>query len=79
MNNKMISGLGKFIRYKRENSLQKNSLNSFALNNDIEPAILSRIENGKQDIKFNILVKIAKGFNLKTSELIAEFENSQFF
>lgn len=72
-------GLGKFIRYKRENSLQKTSLNSFAFNNDIEPAILSRIENEKQDIKFNVLTKIAKGFNLKTSELIAEYENSQFY
>ena len=71
--------LGKFIRYKREHSLQKISLNSFAINNEIEPAILSRIENEKQDIKFNVLAKIAKGFNLKTSELIAEFENSQFY
>lgn len=38
------------------------SLNKFAINNDIDPAILSRIENLKQDIKMGILTKIANGF-----------------
>lgn len=51
---------GKFIRYKRESVGY--TLNKFAIENDIEPAILSRIENLKQDIKFGILVaKITVG------------------
>jgi len=63
---------GKFIRSKRESVGY--TLNKFAIENDIEPAILSRIENLKQDIKFGILVKIAKGFNSTPAEFLAEFE-----
>lgn len=64
--------LGKFIKYKR--LLSGTTLNKFAIENDIEPAILSRIENLKQDIKIGILVKIANGFNITPSELLCEFE-----
>lgn len=64
--------LGKFIKNKR---LQTGTtLNKFAIENDIEPAILSRIENLKQDIKIGVLVKIAKGFNMMPSEFLSEFE-----
>ena len=41
--------IGNFIRRKR--TLLGKTLNNFAIDNDIEPAILSRIENNKQDIK----------------------------
>ena len=51
---------GKFIRLKREVLIPKVSLNKFALENDIEPAILSRIGTQKQDIKLNILAKALK-------------------
>ena len=54
--------LGTYIRKKRE-SLNI-SLNEFALMTDVDPAILSRIENLKQNIKLNVLEKIALGFNL---------------
>ena len=66
--------LGKFIRFKRV-SLGE-TLNGFAINNDIEPAILSRVENEKQDVKLGVLTKIANGFNLTVSELLAEYEQT---
>lgn len=50
------------------------TLNSFAINNDIDPAILSRIENLKQDIKLQVLRKIAEGFNMTPAEFLLEFE-----
>ncbi len=64
--------LGKFIRQKRE--ALKVSLNEFAFENDVDPAILSRIENLKQNIKLNVLIKIAQGFNQSPAEFLAEFE-----
>ncbi len=66
---------GKYIREKRK-SIGK-TLNGFAIENDIEPAILSRIENQYQDIKLNILIKIANGFNKSAGEFLTEYENSQ--
>ena len=64
--------LGKFIKNKR--LLAGITLNKFAIENEIEPAILSSIENSKQDIKVGILVKIANGFNTTPSKLLSEFE-----
>lgn len=66
--------IGKFIKNKRL-SINK-TLNSFALDNDIEPAILSRVENMKQDIKLGVIIKIAKGFNTTPAEFLTEFEKS---
>ena len=65
--------LGKYIKNKRVN--MSKTLNSFAIENDIEPAILSRIENLKQDIKLNVLVKISYGFGMTPAEFLLEFEN----
>lgn len=64
--------LGKYIRAKRET--MKVSLNEFAFSNDIDPAILSRIETLKQNIKVNVLEKIAQGFNKTPAEFLTEFE-----
>lgn len=66
---------GKFIKNKR--LLTGSTLNKFAIENDIEPAILSRIENLKQDIKLGILTKIANGFNVTPAELLMEFEKEK--
>jgi transcriptional regulator with XRE-family HTH domain len=63
---------GKYIRNRR--LALGVSLNQFAFDCDIDPAILSRIENLKQNIKLNILEKIAKGFNCTPAEFLAEFE-----
>ena len=68
--------IGLYIRSKREQ--MGLSLNEFALDNDIDPAILSRIENQKQGIKLNILIKISKGFLKTPAEFLTEFENSKF-
>jgi len=67
---------GKYIKQKRINS--KMSLNKFALSIDVDSAILSRIENLKQNIKLNVLVNIANGFGQTPAELLHEFENSDF-
>ena len=71
--------LGKFIRYQRKLMYPEWSLNKFAIENDIEPAMLSRIENLKQDISHSAMKKIAKGFRLKLSELIDLYEKSEFY
>jgi len=65
--------LGNYIRLRRQ-AIAK-SLNEFAIDNDVDPAILSRIENLKQDIKMNVLKKIANGFSQTPAELLHDFEN----
>lgn len=65
--------LGIYIKEKRQE--KGYSLNSFAIANDIDSAILSRIENLKQNIKLNVLEKIAKGFDKTPAEFLLEFEN----
>lgn len=66
--------LGSYIRKKRE---EKNiSLNKFAVDYEIDTAILSRIERNLQDIKLNTLVKIANGFDLLPSELLKGYEKT---
>ena len=67
--------LGKYIKIRRE--MFGKTLNGFAIENDIEPAILSRIENLRQGIKLNILAKIAKGFGKTVGEFLIEYENSK--
>ncbi len=64
--------LAKFIRNSREKTGL--SLNSFSYKNGIEPSTLSRIENGKLEVKMSTLTKIAKGFELKPSEFLNKFE-----
>lgn len=66
--------LGTYIRNRRKEIAK--SLNEFAVDIDVDPAILSRIENLKQDIKMNVLKKIASGFNKTPAEFLTEFENS---
>jgi len=65
--------LGKFIKLKRE--VQGISLNKFAFETEIDPAILCRIENLKQGIKISIIEKIAKFYKQTPAEFLLEFEN----
>lgn len=61
--------------YIKERRLEKGvSLNEFCFENEIEPATLSRYENGKRGISLMNLVKIASGFNQSLSEFLADFE-----
>ena len=55
------SDLGKFIKTKRQH--KGLSLNKFAMEAEIDPAILCRIENLKQGIKLDVLEKIALTFD----------------
>ena len=64
--------LGTYIKEKCLS--MKKTLNSFAIENEIEPAILCRIENLKQDIKLDVLRKIANGFGKTAGEFLIEFE-----
>ncbi len=67
------SKLGEYI--KKERLKLGVSLNEFSIVNDIDPAILSRIENLKQDIKLNVLRKISNGFKKSPGEFLMDFEN----
>jgi transcriptional regulator with XRE-family HTH domain len=61
--------------YIKQRRLEKGvSLNEFALDNDLEPATLSRYENGKRAINLMNLVKIANGFNQTLAEFLNDFE-----
>jgi len=65
--------LGKFIKFKREQTGL--SLNKFAIEAEIDPAILCRIENSKQGIKINVLDNITKALNTTPAKFLTEFEN----
>lgn len=67
------SDLGKFIKFKREKLGL--SLNKFATEAEIDPAIICRIENLKQGIKVNLLENIAKVFGTTPAKFLEEFEN----
>lgn len=69
--------LGLYIKNKRIQEAK--SLNEFAFENDVDPAILSRIENLKQDIKLGVLKKIARGFGLTPAEFLRDFEKTNSY
>ena len=63
--------LGKRVKYLREQT--KESLNSFVLNRGgLTTATWSRIENGKFDIKFSTLIKVAALLNITVNELLKD-------
>lgn len=64
--------VGKTIKEQREK--QNLSLNIFAFENNLQKSLLSRIENGKNEIKILSLWKIAKGLNMPLSKLIEIIE-----
>lgn len=66
------SELGTYI--KNERLRLGFSLNQFAIECDVDSAILSRIENLKQDIKMNVLQRISLGFGYTPAEFLAKFE-----
>ena len=66
------SQLGKFIKEKRQQ--RGLSLNKFATEAEIDPAILCRIENLRQGIKLDILEKITFALDMKLSKFLAEYE-----
>lgn len=70
---KVLNALGEIIKSLRES---KNiSLNIFAFENDLQKSLISRTENGKSEIKFISLCKIAQGLDIKTSQLMKNLED----
>ena len=65
-----LEKLGAHIKSLREKTGK--SLNSFAMEKGgITSATLSRIENGKVDVRLNTLIKIAALFEINISELLS--------
>ena len=67
---KILKALGKKLKKIREN--KKISLNSFAFENGITSATLSRIENGIVDPKFITLVKITTALEVPLDQILKE-------
>ena len=68
--------LANYLKFIRKQKYIK--LNSFANKNGIEPSTLSRIENNLLEIKISVLEKIAKGYGKTPSQLLKDFEESEF-
>lgn len=66
------SELGTYI--KNERLKLGLSLNKFAIESEVDSAILSRIENLKQDIKMNVLQKIAHCLGYTPAKFLTKFE-----
>ena len=64
--------LGKFIKLKRVQAGL--TLNKFATEAEIDPAILCRIENCKQGIKISVLENISKALKTTPAKFLIEFE-----
>lgn len=62
-----------FMKLKRQGTGK--TLNGFALDADIDSAILSRIENKKQGVKFEVLEKFVAALNMTLTEFFNEYEN----
>lgn len=69
---------GLFIKSKRERMYPELSLNEFALNIGVDSSTLSKIENQKQGMNKNTMVKFACGFNMLLSDFIREYELSDY-
>jgi transcriptional regulator with XRE-family HTH domain len=54
------------------------SLNTFCFDNNIEPATLSRYENGKRRISLENLTKIAQAFKQTPAEFLTDFEKTLY-
>lgn len=66
--------LGMFVRNKRK--MLAKSLNNFAFDCGVEPATLSKFEQGKSDILLGNFLKIINGFQQSPTEFFSEFEKS---
>lgn len=64
--------IGKVILKKRT-ELGK-GINKFSFEYDIGNGLLSRLENGKSDIKISTLWKLANAFDIKFSDLAMQIE-----
>ncbi len=64
--------LGRYLKTLRES--KGVSLNSFAYENDLTTATVSRIENGLVDTKFCTLIKYARGLQIPLDAILSQLE-----
>jgi len=63
----LLQAIGKVVLAQR--SALSKGINKFSFEYDIGNGLLSRLENGKSDVKISTLWKLANAFNLKFSDL----------
>lgn len=68
----LLKAVGKAVFKKRSET--KKGINKFSYEYDIGNGLLSRLENGKTDVKITTLFKIAHAFGMKFSDLAILFE-----
>ena len=77
IDNIFMNYIDELTKYTKKRRLEaKYSLNKFCFDAEIEPASLSRYENGQRKISLEALIKIAKVYNQSLSEFLKDFENS---
>ncbi len=64
--------LGRYLKTLRES--KGVSLNTFAYENDLTTATVSRIENGLVDTKFCTLIKYARGLQIPLDSILSQLE-----
>lgn len=68
----LLCAVGKIIHKKRQ--LIKKGINRFSFEYDIGNGLLSRLENGKIDIKITTFWKLANALDVPLKDLILEIE-----
>ena len=68
----LLIALGKVV-YKKRKEIGK-GINRFSFEYDIGNGLLSRLENGKLDIKITTFWKLANALNLNLTDFIKEIE-----
>ncbi len=68
----LLAALGKVV-YKKRKEIGK-GINRFSFEYDIGNGLLSRLENGKIDIKITTFWKLANALNLNLKDFVEEVE-----
>ncbi len=68
----LLKAIGRAVLKKRKET--KKGINKFSYEYDIGNGLLSRLENGKTDVKITTLFKIAHALGMKFSDLAKLFE-----
>lgn len=58
---------GKLYQIRKEKSLSQDDLSSLS---DVDRTYIAKIENGKANPSFKVLMKIAKGLKIRLSKLL---------
>ena len=69
---KLVEKIGLLLRQQRE--AKDKGLRELAIELDVDHSWLSKIENGKKDLKVVTLIKLAKALGVKASYLLSKVE-----